>query len=168
MTTGDSHRVGRTGKSRLLRHPVLLTVAVAAAVFGLIQLVPNRIANPPVTQEPAWNSPETRALAVRACFDCHSNQTRSPWYAKIAPISWWLKSHVDDGRRALNFSEWDREQRTREIIETVQEGSMPPNYFTWFGLHSDAKLTPAEKTALVNGLEATIGQQTVTGGGKGR
>ena len=137
------------------RKMTLWALLVTIGVLGLMQLVPNRISNPPVTAEPAWDSPQTRALAVRACFDCHSNQTRSQWYQRVAPVSWWIKSHVDDGRAALNFSEWDRRQRTNEITETINEGSMPPDYYTWFGLHSDAKLTPAEKTALVEGLLAS-------------
>ena len=78
-----------------------------------IQLVPYGRAHtsPPVTQEPPWNRPETRALAVRACFDCHSNQTVWRWYSHIAPVSWLVQRDVDEGRRKLNYSEWDRGQR---------------------------------------------------------
>ena len=127
------------------------------AVFGLllaIQLVPYRMSNPPVRQEPAWISDESRALVVRACFDCHSNETRIPWYGKIAPISWWTTNHVKEGRSALNFSEWDRLQRRDELAEVVQEGSMPPNYYTWLGEHPDAKLSPAERDAVLAQLRA--------------
>ena len=76
------------------------------ATFLLMQLVPYRVSNPPVRREPTWDSPRTRELAVRACYDCHSNEVVTPWYGKVAPVSWWLATHVADGRAALNFSDW--------------------------------------------------------------
>jgi Haem-binding domain len=138
---------------------VMIGVLGLFVVFGLMQLVPYRVSNPPVTGEPHWDSPQTRALVVAACYDCHSNQTRTPWYGKVAPISWWLTNHVDKGRAALNFSEWNRPQGRRALraAETVQRGSMPPSYYTWFGLHSNAKLTSVQRAALVAGLIKTLG-----------
>ena len=131
-------------------------VAIVAAVFGLMQLVPYRIHNPAVVAEPNWPNPQTRELAVRACYNCHSNQTVEPWYSKIAPVSWVLTNHVNDGRDQLNFSEWDARQarQMRDAVETIEEGSMPPSYYTWFGLHRDAKLTPEEEATLIAGLQA--------------
>jgi hypothetical protein len=109
-----------------------------------------------VVAEPAWATPETRALAVRACFDCHSNETRWPWYAQVAPISWSVQDHVDEGRRELNFSEWNRPQREAdEAAETVAEGEMPPASYKL--AHLEARLTEAERRALVEGLAATPG-----------
>jgi hypothetical protein len=139
-------------------------------VFGLIQLVPYRTKNPTVKQEPPWNSPQTRTLAVAACFDCHSNQTTSHWYEHVAPISWWTNRHVQQGRAALNFSEYDSSNHRSgsEIARRVQEGSMPPSYYTWFGLHSDAKLSSADRAALVAGLEATYGAGAGSDGRRGR
>ena len=67
---------------------VLKRAAVAAAiVFAVIQLIPVDRTNPPVTREVRWNAPETRALAQRACFDCHSNETVWPWTSRIAPAT---------------------------------------------------------------------------------
>ena len=133
-------------------------VAIVVGVFALMQLVPYRIHNSAVVAEPNWDSPQTRQLVVRACYNCHSNQTESTWYSGIAPVSWWLTNHVDGGRNALNFSEWGPQQarRARDAVETVQRGSMPPGYYTWFGLHSEAKLTPEEQAALIAGLQATF------------
>lgn len=68
--------------------------------------------NPPVTSEPAWDSPQTRALAQRACFDCHSNETKWPIYSRIAPVSFVVTHHVVEGREHLNFSEWGTVQRS--------------------------------------------------------
>jgi hypothetical protein len=96
---------------------------------------------------------------VAACFDCHSNETKSEWYSNIAPVSWWIKNHVDEGRSALNFSEWphNRGEAASEAAETVADGSMPPSYYTWFGLHSAAKLSKAERDDLIRGLKASLG-----------
>ena len=137
----------------------IIIVASLAAVFALMQLVPYRVTNPPVTAEPKWDSPQTRALVVAACYDCHSNETKTPWYGKIAPVSWWLTNHVKDGRAAVNYSEWDQPQGegARRSAEVVQEGSMPPSYYTWFGLHSTARLTASQRAALIAGLRKTFG-----------
>jgi hypothetical protein len=132
---------------------VLIGVVV---VFGLIQLIPYRVTNPPVVHEPPWDSPETRRLAVVACFDCHSNQTRGTWYEKVAPISWWIKRHVDKGRAALNMSDWTPHQGEGDALHAVLASTMPPGYYTWFGLHSKAKLTAAQRKTLAAGLQATF------------
>jgi len=126
--------------------------------FLLMQLVPYRISNPPVRNEPKWDSPVTRQLAVRACYDCHSNEVKTPWYGKVAPLSWWLTNHVDDGRAALNFSDWKgpRGEGAGDAVETVRNGSMPPSYYTWFGLHGSANLTKAEADALARGLRVSL------------
>jgi hypothetical protein len=141
------------------KKPLLIAFAVAVGGFALIQLVPYRVTNHPVTAEPKWDSPQTRALVVAACYDCHSNETKTPWYGKIAPVSWWLTNHVNDGRASVNYSEWDKPQGegARNSAETVREGSMPPSYYTWFGLHSKAKLTSAQRAALEAGLIKTFG-----------
>ena len=108
----------------------------------ILQLVPygRRHSNPPVRVEPRWDGPTTRVLAVRACYDCHSNETVWPWYSHVAPVSWLVQRDVDEGRRKLNFSEWDRPQKeAHESAKTVRKGEMPP----WFYIliHPDARLT---------------------------
>ena len=127
-------------------------VVLAAAA---IQLVPygRGHTNPPVLAEPAWDSPQTRMLAVRACFDWHSNETVWPWYSNIAPLSWLVQRDVDEGRRKTNFSESNRPQKNaRESAETVQKGTMPPWYYPW------ARLSPAERHELIQGLAVSVGE----------
>ena len=127
-------------------------------IFAALQLVPYGRAheNPPVVQEPAWDSPRTRELAVRACFDCHSNEVVWPWYSNVAPVSWLVERHVEEGRGKLNFSRWDQPQReAHEAAEQVQEGEMPPRYYT--PLHGTARLTTTEQEELIAGLQATLG-----------
>lgn len=132
-------------------------VIAAVIVFILIQLIPVSRTNPPVTREVKWNSPETRALAQRACFDCHSNETAWPWTSKIAPASWLLANHVSEGRGTLNFSEWDKPvSEADEIPESVLEGSMPTRDYML--MHAGARLTQAERDALAAGLTETLRQ----------
>jgi hypothetical protein len=96
---------------------------------------------------------------VRACFDCHSNETRWPWYSQVAPPSWFVQRDVEVGRRVLDFSEWDRTyEEAGESARTVLEGEMPPA--TYLLLHPSARLSPEEKQSLANGLAATVGSQT--------
>ena len=128
-------------------------------VFVAAQLVPYGRAhtNPPVVSEPRWDQPRTRALAVRACFDCHSNQTAWPWYASVAPASWLTQRHVDEGRRVLNFSDWSRAyEAASECAEEVLEGKMPTRDYAL--VHPHARLSDEERRALAAGLTATLGQ----------
>jgi hypothetical protein len=138
-----------------------VTVLVfAAGLFVAIQFVPYRVDNPPVVREPNWDSPETRALAVAACFDCHSNESKPLWFEKVAPLSWWITNHVKEGRSELNFSEWGTSGQgdADDVVEEVREGDMPPSNYTWLGLHSDAKLTPKQRRRLADGLQRTLAQ----------
>ena len=141
-----------------LRRTAKVVAIGALALFAVIQLVPygRNHTNPPVVMEPKWDSPQTRALAARACFDCHSNETTWPWYSHVAPVSWLLQRDVDVGRRTVNFSEWNRPwKEAHESAETVLEGEMPPWYY--LPLHPNAHLSAAEKQTLADGLNATIG-----------
>ena len=139
----------------------LLLVFFAATVGTLIviQAIPygKNHTNPPINGEPAWSSPRTRELMVRACFGCHSNQVEYPSYASVAPISWMVQSHVDEGRSKVNYQEWNSGERGEDTIEVIQNGSMPPSFYTTFGRHPEAKLTKAEVAELIAGLQATPG-----------
>jgi hypothetical protein len=109
-----------------------------------------------VTGEPAWDSANTRTLASRACFDCHSNETVWPGYASIAPVSWLVQHDVDEGRAALNFSEWSRPQKeAKEAAKEVREGEMPPTAYRL--MHAHARLSAADLERLAQGLADTVG-----------
>jgi hypothetical protein len=144
----------------MLKKILLIGIAVVVGGFLLIQLVPygRNHTNPPVINEPNWDTPETRVLAERACFDCHSNETIWPWYSNIAPISWLVYHDTMEGREYLNFSEWGKGfegEEGEEMVEEIKEGEMPmPIYLL---MHPEARLTPAEKNTLVTGLLATAG-----------
>jgi hypothetical protein len=111
-----------------------------------------------VLQEPVWDSTRTRDLAVRACFDCHSNETEWLWYHNIAPISWGVQMDVDTGREVLNFSEWNREQdEAKDAAEVIADGEMPP--VRYIIAHPPGALSDGEKQELMQGLARTIGAE---------
>lgn len=135
-------------------------VGIVVVLLVLIQFVPygRSHENPPVTGEPTWDSPRTRELAKRACFDCHSHETSWPWYASIAPISWLVQHDVDEGRDHLDFSAWDQGARhADDAAEEVEDGEMPPAIYL-LG-HPQARLDESERAALVQGLRATFGER---------
>ncbi len=98
--------------------------------------------------------PEVKAVLERACYDCHSNTTRYPWYASIQPIGWWLADHVKEGKAHLNFSSFGaypakrQERKLNELLDEVEEGHMPLASYKL--VHADARLTPAEIKALTD------------------
>jgi|GEM_PF-82142 len=142
------------------RMGVVAVMASGVLTFGIIQLVPYGRAhsNPPVTGEPQWANAQTRQLMVDSCFACHSNEVVYPPYASIAPISWEVQHHVEEGRDAVNYSEFATNPgEAEESIEAIQEGSMAPAYFTRFGLHPEANLSPEQTQQLIDGLRATPG-----------
>jgi hypothetical protein len=95
---------------------------------------------------------------VRACFGCHSNEVKYPSYANVAPISWAVQNHIDEGRSAINYSEFDaNSRRGRNTLRVIQNGFMPPSYYTRFGRHPEAKLTADELKTLIAGLQTTPG-----------
>ena len=152
-------RTEKQGRAEALS--VISSIAVAVVVvFAVIQAVPygRDHSQPAVTGEPKWSSPETRELMVRACFGCHSNEVEYPSYANVAPISWAVQSHIDEGRDKVNYSEFATNPRgASKTIRVIESGYMPPGYFTRFGLHPDSKLTSEETQTLIAGLSTTPG-----------
>ncbi len=138
----------------------LKIVKWAALAAVLIQFIPygRNHTNPSKTSEPAWNSAGTRALMRRACFDCHSNETIWPWYSHVAPASWLVQNDVDGGRSNLNLTEWNRPQRhAADVATEIQQGDMPPWYY--LPMHPAARLSGAEKQALIDAAAKTFGPQ---------
>ncbi len=142
----------------MIKKIIGISALVLIGLFLAIQLIPygRQHSNPPVQQEPNWPDTQTRDLAVRACFDCHSNETVWPWYSNIAPVSWLVEHDVEEGRSRLNFSNWGHTGRegheVGEISEVIHGGEMPPAYFLI--MHPDGKLSAAEKQTLIDGLLA--------------
>lgn len=129
-------------------------VAIGAGVLLVAaQFVPVARTNPPV-ESTVTAPPAVQEILVAACFDCHSHETSWPWYARIAPVSWWLADHVAEGRGELNFSRWPaydfgaQDLLLREIAEEVGEGRMPPRSYTL--AHPAARLTSEQRALIVD------------------
>lgn len=133
----------------------------ALLLFILIQFIPfgRDHSNPEVIAEPSWDSQQTRTLFMRACADCHSNETKWPWYSHVAPVSWLMAHDVDEGREHFNISVWGHQKKNKgdEAAEEVREGEMPP--LVYLPAHPEAWLTTEEKQQLMHGLSATFGEE---------
>jgi hypothetical protein len=128
------------------RRAAVIIFSVLIAGFVLLQIIPTGsinpdfafAGNPPVVTNVQWDSPQTEAIVRRACYDCHSNETRWPWYSWIAPVSWLVSYDVHGG-----------------IEEVLEKGEMPlPMYLL---MHPEARLSSAEKETLVEGVRNTFG-----------
>jgi len=137
---------------------IILTLLV---MFAVIQFIPygKDHTNPKVVAEPNWDSPKTKELFMRACGDCHSNETTWPWYSDIAPISWTVYKHVVEGREHFNVSMWGHQKKNEgdEAVEEVEKGEMPLK--SYLLAHPEARLNEADKKALIDGLRKTFGEK---------
>jgi hypothetical protein len=165
MLSRRLHKSKDTGRAEVLA--TIAYVAMGTALtLGLIQLVPYGRSQVPynasITGEMKWDSPRTRELTVNACYGCHSNQIEYPSYASIAPISWAVQHHIEEGMSELNFSTFSTDMHGfNEILEVIDDGSMPPSYYTALGRHPEARLSDSEMKELVTGLHATLTQNGV-------
>ena len=141
---------------RILR-VVRWLVLIGVVLFAIAQFIRPAKTNPAIDQSLAIEShlqvdPKVAAIFDRSCVDCHSNKTRWPWYSNIAPVSWFVIDHVNEGRGNLNFSEWgtyDKEQQAdllREICGEVKRGMMPLSSYT--PLHPGSKLSEDDISAI--------------------
>lgn len=153
---------------RIVRWPGgVLAVALAA-----IQLVPYGWwhENPPVVQDAPWPNAEAAEIARTSCYSCHSNETDWPLYSYVAPMSWLVRSDVENGRDELNFSErGDDGNEARDAIDMILQGTMPPARYT--RIHRDARLTADERDTLIAALremrENPSGDNSGRGSGSG-
>ncbi len=128
--------------------------------FGLLQFTNPPRTNPPVVSAFAiTNAPPAVAARLRAaCYDCHSHETKWPWYAHVAPASWLVVNDVNEGRKHLNFSDWPvadparAAKRLENMGDEIGYGDMPPKKYT--AIHADARLTDAERKELTGWLDA--------------
>lgn len=103
-------------------------------------------------------SPQVSAIVDRACRDCHSNQTEWPWYTNVAPVSWWITDHVNEGRKNMNISEWGKlasdrqDKKLRQICDQVEDGAMPLS--SYLPMHPKAKLSDLDKKTLCDWTRA--------------
>jgi heme-binding protein len=138
---------------RMVRSAAIALVVIATA----IQFVRPARTNPLI--EPSYALAEMQpvpahvtAVLDRACRDCHSNNTRWPWYSQVAPVSWWVIDHVNHGRSHFNYSDWarypaaDRARLLKNSCDLVREDSMPLATYRW--MHRGARLSKADVQAI--------------------
>lgn len=140
----------------------LLGALVIIQFFGIDKT------NPPVNPEEefmALVSPpaDVAQLLKDACYDCHSHETKYPWYSNIEPVSWWLKNHIDHGREHFNLSTWgayDAEKKAHkaeEAVEMIEKGEMPLK--SYLPMHPEARLTDAQRESLSAWFTALMEQK---------
>ena len=141
---------------------VISLVGIVVVGFIILQVIPASSisakfaapGNPPATKTINWDSPQTEQLMRSACMDCHSNETRYPWYSNVAPVSWLVNKDINEGRQKMNLST-GRHVEGDEMMEQIQRGKMPPAVY--LPMHPDANLTAAQKQQLMDGIQATFG-----------
>ena len=138
-------------------------VIVLAGLFIIIQIKRPARTNPPVDQSQTIEAltqmtPQVASILARSCNDCHSNKTVWPWYTNVAPVSWFIVDHVNEGRSNLNLSEWGRYDQRRQgkkleqMCDEVKDGAMPLSSYT--PLHPGSKLSPDDVKTLCDWTEA--------------
>ena len=139
---------------------ILILLLVAIVVIQFFRPKRNKAAgDQPNYIGNVYKVPEdVKSILAKSCTDCHSNNTRYPWYANVQPVDWWLTNHINDGKKELNFDLYTAKslryqyRKMEELVEQVKEGKMPLNSYLW--MHKDAKLTDEEKNKLINWADA--------------
>lgn len=137
---------------------------IATILLVAIQFIRPAKTNPVTDEALALKAPkEVDAILKASCYDCHSHETKWPAYSEIAPISWSVIAHVNDGRKALNFSQWQaidpelKIKRLKRAIKTVNNGMMPlPNYLMF---HEEAKLSNEDKKTIIDWCNAELAKK---------
>ena len=130
---------------------------IILGLFIFIQLIRIDQSTPTIDKGKDFSSNEkipadVRAIVKRSCYDCHSLETTYPWYANVAPVSWWIKGHIDEGRKFINFSTWEEynnDEKSRKLVNSlayIKPNMMPlPSYVS---RHPEARLSVKDKKVL--------------------
>lgn len=140
-------------------------LVILLVAFVIIQFFPIDKTNPPLNSGMDFlkiknTPPEIAQIINTSCYDCHSNETKYPWYSSISPASWFLKNHINEGRKHLNFSIFATYESKRQIhkmeecIKMIEKREMPLESY-YIG-HQDAKLTDNQRTELVKYFKRQI------------
>jgi hypothetical protein len=159
-----AHRISMKSKLKWI-------FAALLACFGLLQLTNPARTNPPVVSDMmATNAPPppVAALFRAACYDCHSHETKWPWYSHVAPASWLVVNDVNEGRHHLNLSDWPdahpdwQVRRLENMSDQIQSGDMPPKKYA--AIHADARLTASQRKEMAGWLDARAAQLKAAAG----
>lgn len=140
----------------LTKKKIILVLLFIIVVFQFIRIDKSTKPVDPTLDLIELTKPDTEIVSILkvSCYDCHSDQPAYPWYTNIAPVSWWIKHHINEGTHHLNFSQWGnytqkrKDHKLDECIEMVEEDEMPMSSYTL--MHKEAKLSAEQKTLLIN------------------
>ncbi len=142
-----------------MKKKALLVLIIILAVIQFIPALPESSPEPQSSLLVRDDMPEdVQSILQSACNDCHSNTSTWPWYAHVAPLSFWIGDHVEEGREHFNLSEWEnyepkkKAHKIEELVEMVEEKEMPLEKYTW--MHSDAKLSQEQRDVLIDYFES--------------
>lgn len=142
----------------------LVLATIALFIVVCIQFVSPVISNPPVTGD--FKGPEeVKSIFKRACYDCHSNETKLSWYDRLAPVSWLVSADVKEARKRFNLSNWDsipkplQEVQLWEMVNMIDQGKMPLKSYTT--LHHTARLQPGDLEVLKNYVRTLPGTRAI-------
>ena len=149
-----------SGKIKGIVKKTLLVLLIALVAIQFIRPVKNTdtTVNPQDIAQLYPVPDSVMHILQKACYDCHSNNTRYPWYFNVQPVAWWMDGHIKDAKKELNFSEFGkrplvkRAKKLKKSAKEVQEGDMPLDSYLW--IHKDAILTDAEKQTLEDWFNA--------------
>lgn len=147
----------------MLKKIVKISLIIVGVAFIAGQFIRPDFSNPPVVQSETLNAstevpPDVQAVLARSCSDCHSNETRYPWYSKVTPFNWFLAGHIEDGRKEMNLSVWNtytprrKMKKLEEICEQVEQAEMPLPSYLW--IHRDAVLAEGDAALLCTWAKA--------------
>lgn len=129
-----------------------IALGFIAFLLVVIQFIPSKVVNPKTDKNLEIKAPkEVMKILKNSCYDCHSNEVKIPWYASVAPASFFIKRHVDLGRKWVNFSIWEsysakqKDKKLGEIYKSVYHAMPLPNYLK---MHKDAKLSTKQKETI--------------------
>lgn len=168
-----NEKAGRLWETDMLKKIIKIVLIVIVVALIVAQFIRPDFTNPLVvdtetlsasTEVPA----DVQRVLSRSCSDCHSNETRYPWYSNVSPFNWFLADHIEEGRGEMNFSVWNtyspkkRVKKLEELCEQVEEGAMPLPSYLW--IHRDAILAEGEANLLCSWAKAeTVRIQSTNG-----
>ncbi|MDR1877502.1 MAG: heme-binding domain-containing protein [Flavobacteriaceae bacterium] len=143
---------------------------ITLLVLVAIQFIRIDKTNPPVDAEQDYvtmtHAPvEVKNILKRACYDCHSNEVKYPWYTNIAPVSWYIKEHINQGKEYLNFSEFGKYNKYQKehvitgLFHVIEKRTMPLDSYVW--LHEEAALSAEDNKILLEWFETFLPQDSV-------
>ena len=142
---------------------IILFLLVAFIIIQFIHPAENKAARGPQHIEALYTMPDTvKAIMRVACYDCHSDSTRYPWYNRVQPVAWWLGHHISEARAELNFSQFGTYNKQKQVkklqktVKAVTQGWMPLDSYLW--IHKDAKLSPEQAKMVADWANRTIAQ----------